>query len=73
MWLLFINIILITGALILYILRKNFKEQFIKNQQIEMNDKEKEKEESFSDENDDKKKKINKNDKGIPVPNPILK
>ncbi len=73
MWLLFINIIFITGALVLYILRKKFKEQFIKNQQIEMNDKEKEKEESFSDENDDKKKKINKNDKGIPVPNPILK
>jgi hypothetical protein len=38
-----------------------------------MNDKVKEKEESFSEENDDKKNKINKNDKGIPVPNPILK
>ena len=73
MWLLFINIILITGVLILYILRKNFKEQFLKNQQLEMNDKVKEKEESFSEENDDKKNKINKNDKGIPVPNPILK
>ena len=66
-------VILITGVLILYILRKNFKEQFLKNQQLEMNDKVKEKEESFSEENDDKKNKINKNDKGIPVPNPILK
>ncbi len=73
MWLLFIYIILIIGVLVLYILRKNFKEQFVKDQQLEMNEKGKEKEESISDEIDDKKIKINKNDKGIPVPNPILK
>ncbi len=76
MILLFINIILIIGVLVLYIFKQNFKEQFLKNEQMEMNDKGKEIEEQSSsgEENENKTKKIiNKNEKGIPVPNPILK